>query len=439
MRNLLLLLFLSSFGTFAIAQNTKSFSLDEAIRYATQNSLEVKNSQIDIADAEQQIEENRAFGLPTVSANLGYNYYFKLPISLVPAEFIGGPPGEFAELAFGTKNNISAGIEARSLIFDWSYLTALKAARSYRDFAQQQRTQTEATVKNQIRTAYLPPLILEETKATLAKNIENIKKLRFETSEMYKAGFVEQLDVDRLDLTIANLETDLSNLDRQKELAYNVLKMAMNYPMNENIEATDNLNQLLTEASAEDLEGKINFTNRAEYQTALMSKGLNELNISYVKSTYYPNVAGFAQYTKNGQSDDFFNNNIWTDLGIIGLQASIPIYGGGAKNAKLQRAKLDLEKTNNQIAALERVIWMEVGNARIAYQSAKNRVASQEKNLELAQRIYDTTQIKYREGIGSSLEISSAEQSLFQSQQNLIQARYELLQAKVELDIALGK
>ena len=68
-----------------------------------------------------------------------------------------------------------------------------------------------------------------------------------------------------------------------------------------------------------------------------------------------------------------------------------------------------------------------MGNARITYQNAKIRVEDQQKNLDLAQRIYDTTQIKYREGIGSSLEISSAEQSLFQSQQNLIQARYELV------------
>ena len=78
-----------------------------------------------------------------------------------------------------------------------------------------------------------------------------------------------------------------------------------------------------------------------------------------------------------------------------------------------------LEKTDNNIRMLERVIWMEVGNARIAYKSASIKVAEQERNLNLAQRIYDTTQIKYREGVGSSLEITQAEQALFQSQQNL--------------------
>ena len=439
MRNNLLMFLLLSFGISASAQNPKSFSLDEAISYALGNSLSIKNAQIGIADANEQIKENKAIGLPTISANLGYNYYFKLPVSLVPAEFFGGQAGEFSKLAFGTKNNISAGIEAQTLLFDWSYLTGLKAARAYRDYSEEERTLTEVEVKNQVRSAYMPSLIIEESKKTLAKNIDNVKQLRHETSEMYKAGFVEQLDVDRLDLTIANLETELSNLDRQTQLIYNALKLVMNYPMDQGITVSDNLDKLLIEASQEDLDGKINYTARPEYRVAERGKSLNLLNIEYMKSTYYPNLSGFASYTQQGQSDDFFNNNIWTDVGIVGLKASIPIYSGGGKKAKLHRAQLDLAKTENNIRSLERGIWLEIGNARIAYTNAKVRVAEQQKNLALAQRIYDTTQIKYKEGVGSSLEISQAEQALFQSQQNVIQARYELLLAKVDLDQALGK
>lgn len=439
MRNNFLMLLLLIFGISAGAQTPKSFSLDEAISYALGNSLSIKNAQIGIADANEQIKENKAIGLPTISANLGYNYYFKLPVSLVPAEFFGGQAGEFSKLAFGTKNNISAGIEAQTLLFDWSYLTGLKAAHAYRDYSEEEKTLTEVEVRNQVRSAYLPSLIIEESKKILAKNIDNVKQLRHETSEMYKAGFVEQLDVDRLDLTIANLETNLGNLDRQIQLVYNALKLVMNYPMDMEIIVSDDLDKLLIEASQEDLGGKINYTARPEYRVAERGKSLNLLNIEYMKSTYYPNLSGFASYTQQGQSGDFFNNNIWTDIGIVGLKASIPIYSGGGKKAKLHRAQLDLAKTENNIRSLERGIWLEIGNARIAYTNAKVRVAEQQKNLALAQRIYDTTQIKYKEGVGSSLEISQAEQALFQSQQNVIQARYEFLLAKVDLDKALGK
>jgi len=169
------------------------------------------------------------------------------------------------------------------------------------------------------------------------------------------------------------------------------------------------------------------------------SQILQDLNVSYIKSTYYPNLVTFAQYQQTGQSGKIFQDNLWTDLGVVGLSVNVPLYSGGAKKAKLQRAKLDLEKSNNQMRSLERAIWMEVGNARVAYKNAVQRVTDQQKNLDLAQKIYNTTQIKYKEGVGSSLEITQAEQALFQSQQNVIQAKYELLLSKVDLDKALGK
>ncbi len=442
MKNNFILLLLSLFSISASAQDAKSFTLDEAIAYALANSFDVKNAHIVIADADQLIKENKAIGMPQVSASLGYSYSLKLPETVVPAGLFTGMPidGEFEKLpAFGAKNRITASVDASFLVFDYSYLTALKAARTAKSMAFFQKEQTEDMVKNQVRQAYLPPLILEESKKTLQKNIINLEELFFETKELYKAGFVEQLDVDRLELSLANLKTEINNLDRQKELVYNVLKMTMNYPSDQPIVISDDINRLLVDAAPEDLEGNINYSTRSEYRVAQQGQILQDLNVSYIKSTYYPNLVSFAQYQQTGQSGKFFQENLWTDLGIVGMSVNIPIYSGGAKRAKLQRAKLDLEKTNNQIRSLERVIWMEIGNARIAYKNAFQRVEDQQKNLALAQRIYDTTQIKYKEGVGSSLEITQAEQALFQSQQNVIQARYELLLAKVDLDKALGK
>jgi outer membrane protein len=302
-----------------------------------------------------------------------------------------------------------------------------------------QKEQVEVTVKNKVREAYLPSLILEETRNTLQKNIANLEKLFFETKELYKAGFVEQLDVDRLELSLANLKTEINNIDRQKDLIYNVLKFSMNFPADQQIAVSDDINRLLIDVEPRDLNGKVNYSTRAEYRVVQQSQILQDLHVSYIKSTYYPNLVTFAQYQQTGQSGKIFQDNLWTDLGVVGLSVNVPLYSGGAKKAKLQRAKLDLEKSNNQMRSLERAIWMEVGNARVAYKNAVQRVTDQQKNLDLAQKIYNTTQIKYKEGVGSSLEITQAEQALFQSQQNVIQAKYELLLSKVDLDKALGK
>lgn len=441
MRNILCFLLLLAIGTKIKAQNPKLFTLDEAVTYAVENSLTVKNALLGIADAEHRIKENRASGLPTVSAGVDYNYYFRLPISIIPLQAFDptAPEDAFQEIAFGTKNNLTAQIQARSLIFDWSYLTALKAAKAYRSYTEEQLVSTESEVRNQVKLAYLPPLILEESKKTLEKNIKLLEELWFETNETYKAGFAEQLDVDRLSLSLSILNTDRENIERQLEMAYNGLKIAMGYPINEQLRVSDNIDELLSIASEEDLKGKITYSNRPEYRVATMGKTLNELNITYAKSGYYPSLSAFGSFQKTGQGNKFFRDQIWTDVGLVGLSLSIPIYDGGMKKARINRAKLDLEITQNQIKNLEHLISFEVENARIGYNNAQQKVANQQQTLDLAQKIFDVTQIKFKEGVGLSLEVTTAESDLYSAQQNLIQARYELLQAKVNLDKMLGK
>ena len=438
MRNIILLFFLF-IGTMLPAQEKTSFTLEEAIHYAMDNSLTLKNSFIDISDAEERINENRAFGLPKVSFGVNYQYFIELPVSLVPAEFFGGAPGEFAELTFGTKNNLSASLEASTMVFDWSYFTGLRAAKTYRSFASQQVLTTQREVRNQVQAAYLPPLILEESKTTLLKNIANLERLLFETKELYKAGFVEQLDVDRLELSLANLSSEVENLESQKELTYNVLKFAMGYPMEKPISINDEIDKLLVDASEIDMTDPSTFLrDRPEVRLAQLGIELSELNVEYQKSTLYPSLGAFGQYQQQAQGDKLFDSQ-WFDLAVVGLQLNVPIFNGLGTKSKINRAKLEVEKAQNDLRQLERVINMEVGNARASYINAQRKVANQRKNVTLAQKIYDTTQIKYKEGVGSSLEITSAEQELFRTQQNLIQAKYDLLQAKMELDKALGK
>ena len=438
MRNIILLLFFLV-GTMLQAQEKNSFTLEEAVHYAMENSLTLKNSLIDITDADEAILENRAFGLPKVSFGVNYQYFLELPVSLVPAEFFGGMAGEFSELTFGTKNNLTASLEASTMVFDWSYFTGLRAARTYRNVASQQVVTTQREVRNQVQSAYLPPLILEESKKTIQKNISNLEKLLFETKEMYKAGFVEQLDVDRLELSLANLASDVENLNSQKELAYNVLKFAMGYPINQPISVNDEIDKLLIDATELDITDPSTFLrNRPEIRLAELGIEMSQLNVEYQKSTLYPSLGAFGQYQQQAQGNKLFDSQ-WFDVAVVGLQLNVPIFNGLGTKSKINRAKLEVEKAQNDLKQLERVINMEVGNARASYLNAKRKVENQIKNVSLAQRIYDTTHIKYKEGVGSSLEITSAEQELFRTQQNMIQAKYDLLQAKIALDTALGK
>ncbi|MEO1517327.1 MAG: TolC family protein [Bacteroidota bacterium] len=430
------------------AQDVTRMSLEEAFAYAQKNDLGLKNAKMSIDDAEERIVESRAIGLPKVDGLMKFQHYFEVPTAVLPAAFdeivkAGNngmlPEGYTRQAQFALRNNLDFGINANSLILDGSYLKALKAARLYRDYVGQELIAEEKKLYDKVREAYLPPLILHENMSILDKNIANLEKVLKETQETYKAGFVEQLDVDRLELSLANLRTERENLNRQKQLALNFLEYTIGFPQDEKLDVADSIESLLQEANGEELSGDVNYYNRAEYKVADLGIQLNEINVDVLRAGYLPSLTGFASYSYSYQGNQLFHEDgFWFPTALVGVQLNVPIFDGFSKKAKIQRARIQLAMAQNQRKMLEQAINLEVSNSRESYLNARDRLRSQDKNVQLAEKIYQTTQIKYREGVGSSLEVTQAEQSLYQAQQNRIQALYDLLNAKANLDKALG-
>ncbi len=426
------------------AQDSRSFSLEEAIAYGLNNSIDIKDGLLDVADADQRVVEAKSIGIPHIDFKSNYSYYFKLPVTILPDEFGIDPttgmvnPNFNNEVTFGTRNTFDLGLEFSTLLFDGSYFTGLEAAKYYTNQARLSLDSKKDEVRNTIRDAYLPALIIEENSKILDKNLENVRRLLFETQELYKAGFVEQLDVDRLQLSVANLNAEQESLIHQKELVLNYLKFVMGYPMQQKLKVVDNLDRLLLIPSEEDLTGHVDYTGRSEYKVVQSAIRLNELNVERFKDGYLPQLIAFGAYNWNWQGNNFKDGS-WYDTGILGIQLKVPIFDGFDKKAKVQRAAIQLEMVKNRRDRLENAIDLQIQNGRTNYVNAKQRVEDRKKNLALAEKIYRTSQIKYKEGIGSSLEITTAEQGLFQAQANYVNARYDLLVAKVTLDKALGR
>ena len=419
-------------------QAQDQMTLEQATRYALDNSLTIQNAKINIADADQLIKERKAFGLPQINGKIDYQYYFQVPKILLPESFGLDPEGNRVEATFSLKNNLNLGVSASSILFDGSYLTGVKAAKLYRQYVEKELVAQQQEINDMVRDAYLPPLLISETIAMLDKNITNLEKLHHETEAMYKEGFVEQLDVDRLLLSLANLKTEKENLARQRETAINYLKFAINYPTDKELIIADNMESLLKEATDEELVKPVQYESRPNYQVAQMGIELNAMNVELYKKGYLPSLVAFASYQYGFQGDKFNDEGFWFPTGIVGATVNIPIFDGFDKRAKMQRARLAMDIAQNQKRELERAINLELQNARTNYLSAQEHVWNQKENVDLAERIYDMTQIKYKEGVGSSLEITQAEQSLFNTQQNYTQAVYNLLAAKAALDKALG-
>lgn len=424
-------------GLFVLQTNAtaqKNMTLDDAINYALTNSYTMKNSKADLADAEFQVKERLAGGLPQVFLSAELQHYVIRPVNFIPAGSFGNP--EPMELSFVLKNNFTPAVAMDAMVFDGSFFVGLEAARAYRGFVHQQDLVNRREVKTKVVDAFLPVLLLDENVKILEKNIANLTQLTSETRELYKSGFVEQLDVDRLELSISNLQIQRDNLLKNREAAIDGLKYTLNYPLEEDLEVTGTIEEIVAEGTnLNDVELAIN--NRPEVMLSQEAIALNELNLKLNRSGYLPTLRATAAYQRPYQGDDF-KNGFWTETGVVGLKLNMPLFDGMYKKQKGERIKLEILKAENQKMELISGIELQVSSAKIQYVAAKDKRDNMIKNLELANRIYNVTQVKYKEGIGSSLEVSQAEQSLFQSQANYLQALYELADATQKLKQALG-
>lgn len=432
------------------AQEVTQFSLSEAVAYAQTKSNSVRTSELEIARAKAEVQEYTAIGIPKLNGGVDYQYFIHLPTQLIPNDAFSfdipgiplpEPKPGYSETQFGTRNKLTFTLNLNALVINGSYFVGLQASRGLLEMTKRRANLTKYDIKHTIVKAYLQVLIAQENKGVLLRNIDNLKKMRAETKAFLDNGMVEQLDVDRLDLSLSNLQVELEALARQTELAYNVLKFQMNYPLEEKIEVTDKLENIIALPDANDLEGEIAFDRRLEVNVLKQTIHLNELNTKRFNMGYLPSLSAFATHQQVLQRDNLFDGNLpgFFPTTIVGLKLNVPIFDGFDKAAKIKKSKIDVAKFKLQLNDLERSIKLQVINSRAIYNNAKQRLENQDKNLALAEKIMNTTKIKYREGVGSSLEMSQAEQELYRTQANRLNALYELVVAKADLDKALGK
>ena len=441
MQRLTLLLSILLLAQFTHAQQT--LSLEDCIQYALANNPEIKTAQLQTSDAKWRVKENIAVGLPQLSAGVTYTGF--LQRAGIPASALGFPGAGDEKVVFSSVHSLAGEVKLTQLIFNNSYLIGLRAARYYKQYVENQLVAAKYTLRNQVIDAYLPALLISENLATLDKNIGNLDKLLSDTRAITKAGFAEQLDVDRLELSLSNLRSERGSLARQQEMVINALKFTMGMPVGEAIALSDNVEKLMSQYADADFNAELNPMNRPEYLTLLKGRELSVTQVELFKKPWIPTLAGFAQWSPGYQAgfgskgSAGFNNWYYIPSAVAGISLSIPIYDGGSTKAQKQRAMISLQTVDIQKQMLENAFNLELETARKQFQNATERANNQQKNLDLAQRIYDTTQTKYKAGVGSSFELTQAEQGLYSAQQALMTARYDLLTARVAIKKALGQ
>lgn len=438
-----LILLIGILGTISLnAQESLSLSLDEAISYALKHSYATINANRDIDLSKQKNRETVAFGLPQLNAAVDYQYWIKQQVSLIPAEFSGGEPGEFSEVVFGTKNNLGATATLSQVIFDGSYIVGLQYLETYMQISENSKEKTEQAVREAVINAYGNILFTEEGIAILEKNVATLEKNLEETNQIYLNGLEEEESVEQLELTLASLKTSLSRTKNLKLINYKMFNITIGTDINTSTTLTDNLDDLTKENIQFNLlEKDFNIEDHIDFRIAQNTLTAQEGLVKLQKSKALPTLNTFINFGYTGYSESFSflqKDQDWFDSSLLGASLSIPIFSGFARSARTQQAKIEYDKAKTNLEETSQKVLLDLESAKIDYQYRLEEFETSKKNLALAERIEKKQEVKFFEGISTSFELTTAQNQLYTMQQNYLQAMLNVISAKAYLDKALN-
>lgn len=412
--------------------DTLSFSIIQAIDFALSNNADVKNAYADVAISNQTVKEVTSIGIPQLKANVAFQDAIQKQVFVFPVNGIATP------IRVGNKYTTQASLNLSWLILDGTYLLGLKSAKQFTDLSKKLASKTETDVKIDIAKSYFMCLITKENISLVNSTYNTLNSTFTQVKALNKEGFTESLDVDRMQLQINNIKISQQKLDDQYQILLGLLKTKMGLDPNTPIKLTDGISDLNDKFNNLDTTGKVDLKARTDYQVMQQQLVLNKLNVKRYQYGKYPNLVGGFTYQQSnfGEKIDY---NTWYSNSFIALQVNVPIFSGFANDAKIQKAKIEQIKTEQSIKKVEHLISLDAMQSKLKYLRAMELVNQQKENLDLANRILKVTTIKYNEGVGSNLEMITANQDLKTTQTNYLSAVYDLLVAKLDFLVATGQ
>jgi outer membrane protein TolC len=443
----------------AAAQERHEFSAKDAVEYAKKNSVQVKNALLDVKIQEQVNKQVTAAALPSINASTGINYFPNVSVQTFPNFIAAGVygvltqegvkdgsgntikmPNDFGyvQAQFGTKFNNSAGVSLQQLLFDGQVFIGLQARRTVIEFSEKTAEVTEEMIRANIYKIYYQLAATKTQVKMLDDNIALVQKLYSDIKKLYENGFAEKLDISKAEVQLTNLQTQRLQLLNSVNNGFLGLKFLMGMPARDSLILTDSVSYDDIRTGVLDA-AQYNYSDRKEYQQAQIGLKLGEFNIKRYELSRFPTVALSSNYSFIRQSNDFGFGGRWNKSSLIGLSVNVPIFRGFALNAQIENARLQQQKNLNNVEALKLSIDNDVHTAINNYNNALATLDIQKRNMDLAQTVYNQTQLKYQNGIGSQTEISQAQTDLLNAQNNYILALYSAINAKIDFLKATGK
>ncbi|MFP4663715.1 MAG: TolC family protein [Bacteroidales bacterium] len=451
----LIMIALANFALLAASaqDSVMQLSVSDARDFAIEHNKELLNAKEDVQIAREQYKAARGQGLPQIDGTLDYmtNFNYEAELEFGGGEESSPPDINYQVLDEGDMEIIkllesmtstgpttiemtdqsSAQLQVTQLIFGGQYWVGLKTAEIAEELARQNVSLTELDVKESIENTYYMILVTENILDVLQKNIDNLEDIKEHTQNMYQAGLAEEVDVDQISISQSKLENQKKAMERNVRLTYHMLHFQMGLDYEQEIELTDSLEGLMKSIEvnsklATSFDPELN----PQYQLMETQEFLQEKQIDMQKWAYAPTLTGFYTYTEKIMTSGFDLN----PRNAAGLNLSIPIFSSGIRKANLDKARIELDKVKRSGEMIKEQLLMQNNQLRYELTDAWENYQTQKKNVEVARRVLDNVENKYKQGLASSLDLTQSNSNYLEAESNFLNAAMDLMQANLKLE-----
>lgn len=423
-------------------QEASKFSLKEAVNFAIENNSMSKNAVRDIEIAKLQKWETTATGLPQINADITYNNWLKQQISLIPAEFFGGSPGQFSELTFGTKQTMNGTVTVSQKLFDGSYIVGLQAAKVYLEISENAKEKTDIELRKMVAYAYGNVLLSEENLKIVNSNIILLENNLRDLTKVYENGLTEQENVQQLQLNLVSLKSSQNYIKRLNKIAYQLFNNTIGIDLDTPVELTDSLTELIAMyASLKPLESILEVENVVDYKIAFNDLKSKELLLKLEKSKALPTLDVFLNGSYSGNSNQFNfldKSQDWFGSSLLGVSMKVPIFSSLGRSASTKKARLNLEKSKSLLKDTSEKIKLEISRAKSEYEFAVENLEIKKEALELSESIAKKNEIKFFEGLATSFDLSQAQRQLYSAQEDYLSSMLNILTKRIDLEALIS-
>jgi outer membrane protein TolC len=436
-----------------------SLSIKECLDYASGNNSNIKLARYDEEIAKQQNNQVRGRGLPQANITGQWQNSPKIQKLIIPPAALAALSGGKADTnttapsSSSPNKGISAGYrystnltgEVTQMIFDPSFWVGLKAAKYNRMVYMQTTQQVSEQTAYNIANAYYQVIVIEKRLQLLQSNLNNTGKLLSSTQLQFENGVAKQVDVNRIKVNFNNLKFQYQEAELNLLQALNALKYQMGMPLEQSILLKDTSLAFTEEEGIMDDSVQNYAENRISYKLAKTNITLQDLDRRNNFSGYYPSLTGYANYAYNAQGPTLGlyktkSETQWINYttASFGVRLRFNVFDGLQRNALVQQSKLKTRKMEENLNLTKQNINLEVSNARTQYMNTLSRIKAEQQNVDLAQQVYQVTQLEFREGVGTSTAVVQAETSLQQAQNTYISTLLDLYKARLDIERAKG-